>query len=112
MKKSLLLLAFIPGFLMSQTITSVQNGNASNPFTWDCLCFPSTSSDIIINHDLNMDVDWAVLSGGSITVNASGSLIQDADRSILVDGIGSQYINNGTSSFTNVAYTNGASGTN
>lgn len=59
-----------------------------------------------------MDVDWAVTGGGSITINAAGSLMQVGDRALLVDGSGSQFINNGTTSFNNVAFTNSAQGTN
>ncbi len=95
-----------------QTISSVQNGNASNPFTWSCTCFPSTNDNIIINHTINMDVNWLVNNGGSITVNNTGSLIQTGNRSILIDGTNSKYLNYGNSGFYDVAYTNGGYGTN
>jgi len=113
MKKSLLLLYLLPAFLYGQqTITSVQNGNATNPLVWDCFCFPTADDNIIINHAIGMDVDWAITGGGSITVNSTGSFIQSGVHSILVDGTGSYYSNYGNSSFLNIAYTNGASGTN
>lgn len=113
MKKLLLIIVAFPVFgFAQQTITSVQNGNASSPLTWDCLCFPTTDDNIIINHAINMDVDWAITAGGSITVNSTGSLMQQGLRGLLVDGTGSFYSNNGSSAFNNVAYTNGGSGTN
>lgn len=59
-----------------------------------------------------MDVDWAITGGGSITVNAGKSLLQTGLRSLLVDGIGSSYDNNGASAFNDIAYTNGGSGQN
>lgn len=113
MKKLLFTLSILPTVLYGQqTITSVQNGNASNPMVWDCACFPTTDDDIIINHTIAMDVDWAITAGGSITVNASGSLKQNGVHVLLVDGIGSQYLNYGASEFTDIAYTNGGSGVN
>lgn len=113
MKKILYILFFAPTvFFAQQTITSVQNGNASNPLTWDCFCFPTTDDDIIINHIVSMDVDWAITNGGSITVNTGKSLMQTGLRSLLVDGAGSVYVNNGSSSFNDIAYTNSGNGQN
>lgn len=113
MKKIIYFLVMLPTFVLSQqTITSVQNGNASNPLTWSCTCFPTTNDNIIINHAIVMDVDWAVTASGSITVNSGGSLLQSGLRSLLVEGAGSEYLNYGNSAFNDIAYTNGASGTN
>lgn len=113
MKRHLLILSFIPFLgLAQQTITSTQNGSASNPFIWNCLCIPSTNDNIIINHQISIDVNWAVTNGGSITINAGGQLIQSGLRSILIDGVGSEYMNYGNSAFDAMAYTNGASGQN
>lgn len=98
--------------LAQQTINSVQNGNASNPLTWDCICFPSTDDNVIVHHAVTMDVSWLVNGSGSITVNSSGSLIQNGLRDLLVDGAGSSYINHGTSAFNRIAYTNGSDGMN
>ncbi len=111
---SSLLLLFSGLFCFGQqTITSVANGNANNPFTWDCTCFPATSDNIIINHDIVMNVDWLVNGGGSITVNSSGSFIQDAQhRSILIDGANSEFNNLGQTTLTNLAFTNGGAGDN
>lgn len=95
------------------TITSVANGLAASPFTWDCTCIPATNDNVIINHDVSMNSDWLVNGGGSITVNASGSFIEDASyRSILFDGANTAFTNNGTSEFTNFGFTNGAAGIN
>jgi len=96
-----------------QTITSVNNGNANNPLVWDCLCFPTPNDEIIIAHDIVMNVDWIIATGGSITVNSGASLIQDANyRAIAVDGTGSAYTNNGTTELTNMTFTANATGTN
>lgn len=111
--KVLLFICFIPCFgSAQQTITSTQNGNASNPFVWNCICIPSTNDNIIINHQITIDVNWAITGGGSITVNSGGQLMQSGLRSILIDGAGSEYLNFGNSAFDAMAYTNGASGQN
>ena len=112
--KSRLLFAFCLPFALSaqQTITSTQNGSASNPLTWDCICLPTTDDHVIINHTLTMDVNWAVTNGGSITVNSSGALLQAGLKNLLVDGMNSEYINHGNSAFDQIAFTNGGALTN
>ncbi|MES2798932.1 MAG: T9SS type A sorting domain-containing protein [Bacteroidota bacterium] len=100
------LLLFIAFSSSSQTITSVMNGNATNPLVWDCTCFPTTSSDIVINHTINLDVDWAINAGGSITVNASGQLKQVGLKDLLVDGTGSFITNNGFTQLNRIAVMN------
>lgn len=95
-----------------QTIHSSMNGNASSPLTWDCLCFPTPDDIVIVDHQVTMDVDWAVTAGGRIEVSPGASLLQDADRQLLVDGTGAELRVYGTASFTDVAFTNSASGLN
>lgn len=113
MKKRLLPFCFLAVTATAQqTIHSVSNGAATNPFIWDCLCFPTTDDIIYVDHQVTMDVDWAVTSGGKIEVSAGASLVQDVDRQLLVDGAGSQLVINGTAGFTDIAFTNGASGSN
>lgn len=108
MKSRLLLVLSFPFALSAQqTITSTQNGAASNPLTWDCLCFPGTDDNVIINHTVTMDVNWAITASGSITVNASGALLQAGLKNLLVDGAGSEYINHGNSTFDQIAFING-----
>jgi hypothetical protein len=83
MIKNLLFTAF--GFLVignslqaqtRATRTTVMNGTALNPLTWDCTCIPVAGDNIIINHALTLNTDFAYTSG-SVTVNASGSMIGD-----------------------------------
>lgn len=113
MKKRLLPFCFLAVTATAQqTIHSVANGAATNPFTWDCTCFPGTDDIVIVDHQVTMNVDWAVLSGGKIEVSAGASLVQDANRQLLVDGAGSQLVINGTAGFADIAFTNGSSGTN
>jgi hypothetical protein len=108
MKSRLLLVLSFPFALSAQqTITSTQNGAASNPLTWDCLCFPGTDDNVIINHTVTMDVNWAITASGSITVNSSGALLQAGLKNLLVDGIGSEYVNHGNSTFDQIAFING-----
>lgn len=113
MKKGLLVL-FLGAFTAhaQQTIHSTSNGNASNPLIWDCFCFPTPDDIVIIDHQVTMDVDWLVNSAGRIEVSSGASLSQDADRQLLIDGSGSQLIINGTAVFTDIAFTNGSSGSN
>lgn len=112
MKNSLLAIGCLLTTTLSaqQTITSVQNGNASSPFTWDCFCFPTSDDSIVINHQVKMDVDWLVNSGGAITVNGGASLIQNGTHSILFDQGGSQLLvkPNGWSEMQNMSFTNAA----
>lgn len=95
-----------------QTIHSTANGSASNPLIWDCFCFPTTNDIVIVNHQVTMDVDWAITAGGRIDVSPGASLLQDADRQLLVDGTGSQLNVYGSAWFTDIAFTNGSGGTN
>lgn len=96
-----------------QTINSVMDGNASNPFTWDCTCFPATDDNINIHHDVIMDVNWLVNAGGSITVYSSGSFIEATGGiGILVDGNSSELSNHGVFQITNLGFTTGAVGNN
>lgn len=68
---------FFVGSLFAQTRTSVANGNWTMPTTWDCMCVPTPGSDVVINHTVTLTSNWGYTSG-SITINAGGSLIQDA----------------------------------
>lgn len=70
----------------AQNIASVANGLYYMPTTWDCLCLPTPGMHITINHQVTLNNDLGPLSG-SITINASGALVQDAvPRSMLMTG--------------------------
>ena len=91
---TLLILAFATLSLNATVITSAANGNATNPFTWNCTCIPMDGDTIIINHAITLDVDYAFTMGG-IQVNASGSITGNANNRIF--GVsGGYFINNGT----------------
>jgi hypothetical protein len=96
--------------LYGQTITSVSNGNASNPFVWSCTCIPPITSNIVINHVITMDSDW--YHTGTITVSASGQWIQQSNQDVLFDGPVASFVNNGHTELTYLGLTNGASGSN
>ncbi len=68
----LLVLLGLSNNLNSQTITSVANGNWTNPATWGG-AIPQPGSNIVINHTVTLNTDWGYTTG-SITINASGSL--------------------------------------
>lgn len=88
----------------AQTRTTIANGNATNPFTWDCTCVPTSGNDIVINHQLTLDVDFAYTSG-SVTVNASGALLGNSPNRILAVG-GGAFHNYGNVNIANM-YQNG-----
>lgn len=101
------------GTMAQQNITSVNDGNAANPLTWDCTCIPTPDDNLTINHDVIMNVDWIVNAGGSITVSNGSSFIQDAQyRTVLFDGGGTMFTNYGTTELTNIGFSNGAEGHN
>jgi len=73
--RNLLLIAVIFFSLFQYTnaqITSVANGNWTNPLTWGGTV-PTPGSDVIINHTVTLDMDWGYASG-SITINGAGAL--------------------------------------
>lgn len=97
MKQLLLSAAMIfslSGTISARIVTTQANGNATNPFTWDCLCVPVDGDTIIINHALTLDVDYAFTMGG-VQINASGSVTGNASNRIF--GVsGGYFLNNGT----------------
>lgn len=101
------------GAIAQQNIASIADGNASNPLVWDCTCIPTPDDNITVDHNIIMNADWIVNSGGSITVNSGASLIQDSqNRTILFDGGGSMFTNHGETELTNIGFSNGAEGHN
>ena len=73
--RNLLLIVVICFSLFQRTnaqITSVANGNWTNPLTWGGT-IPTPGSDVIINHTVTLDMDWGY-SSGSITINSAGAL--------------------------------------
>jgi hypothetical protein len=107
MKKLFLILsaAFISAFSLAQTRTTITNGNATNPFTWDCTCIPVPGNTIIVNHALTLDTDFAYTSG-SVTVNAGGSITGNSAQRIFGVGGGS-FTNNGTVDIANIYHSSG-----
>jgi hypothetical protein len=67
----MLLIFLISNETKSQTITSVTNGNWTDPATWGG-AVPTISNNVIINHIVTLNTDW--YSNGNITINNPGSL--------------------------------------
>ncbi|MDX2361373.1 MAG: T9SS type A sorting domain-containing protein [Crocinitomicaceae bacterium] len=111
MKRILLICLLLPIFGFSQTRTSTMDGDFFNPLIWNPLGLPTSGETIIINH--NVVLNTAVYyTSGSITINAGGSLIEDAvDRTFWADGTGS-VVNHGTFTTHLLALSPGASFTN
>lgn len=107
MRKNLLFLfsLAVPALVQAQTRTSVANGNATNPFTWDCTCIPLPGNDIVINHDVTLDADFAFV-GGSVTINATGALMGGTPDRFLGVGGGS-FTNHGILVIYNLLHSGG-----
>ena len=87
MKKtfSIIALCCIAVFSHAQ-ITSTQDGNWLDPQTWGGIIVPTPGTEVIINHNVTLNLDYAYNSGG-ITINSSGSLTQDATpRALALSG--------------------------
>ncbi len=109
---TLTLLLSVTFLCAQQTITSADNGLATNPLIWDCTCIPSPDDEIIIKHDITMNSNWVSNNGGSITITDQGTLIEDnQNRTILFDA-GAAFYNYGNTTLTNLAFSGGAEGHN
>ncbi len=90
-KNLLTILALIMGInaLTQAQITSVADGNWTNPTTWGGVP-PTPGSDVIINHQVVLDIDYGYTSG-SITINGAGSLTGNSNMralALIVGGMG------------------------
>lgn len=94
----ILLFTFISLQFKAQTAVSVTNGNWTSPLTWNCTCVPTTGYSVTINNNVTLNTSM-VFSTGGITINNTGSLIQDAsnNRDIWING--GYFNNNGTANF-------------
>jgi len=103
------ILSFFIKDITAQTYTSVSDGNFYGIGTWDCgLCIPipGVGNTIVIKHNIMLDTSY-VDNGGSITIDAGASLIQDAPGRII--GLsGNALTNNGIFIVDNVATTGGS----
>lgn len=76
------LLAFLGFMLVAATVfsqnvrQSVANGNALNPFIWDCICIPLPGDSIVIKHQVTLDTDFGYTSG-AVVITSTGKLIGD-----------------------------------
>jgi hypothetical protein len=91
------------------TRTSIANGNATSPFTWDCTCIPLPGDNVIINSNVILDNDWAYTTG-SLTINSGKSLTGNTATRALAVG-GGTFTNSGTTSIAFI-YHNGGTFTN
>ena len=89
------------------TYTSTQNGDWTNPATWTPFGVPIPGDDAIINHTVTLNTSFAYTSG-SITVNATASLVQDnSSRDIWLNGASATFTNNGTTTIRNLLLSDG-----
>ncbi len=83
---------FLSSAISGQTATSIASGNWTNPLIWSCTCVPFNGYSVTINNSVTLNTSMAFTVGG-ITINNTGSLIQDAslNRDIWING---GYFNN------------------
>jgi len=95
---------FIVSSIAAQTATSVANGNWFSPTTWGGTV-PTPGYNVIINHQVTLTSNYGY-SSGSITINSSGSLIQDSSPRALAQNGGS-FSNAGTVTLSKMAFFSG-----
>lgn len=95
---------FLISSLIAQTATSVANGNWFSPATWGGT-IPTPGYNVIINHQVTLTSNYGY-SSGSITINPSGSLIQDSSPRALAQNGGS-FSNAGTVTLSKTAFFSG-----
>lgn len=79
---------------ISQSATSIANGNWMNPFTWDCTCVPLPGYNVTINHNVALDTGLYIPSG-SVIINSGASLTgNNPQRDIWLNG--GSFSNSGT----------------
>lgn len=107
MKKILLLIGILALSFTANAriVTSAANGNATNPFSWDCTCIPIDGDTINIIHAITLDVDYAFTMGG-IHIFSNGSVTGDINQRIF--GVsGGFFINEGTMTMGYIAHNGG-----
>ncbi|MBP7808830.1 MAG: T9SS type A sorting domain-containing protein [Bacteroidia bacterium] len=109
MKKLLQILIFtsLTVSVKAQTATSIANGNWTNPLTWNCTCVPINGYSVTINNNVTLNTSMIFNTGG-ITINNTGSLIQDAslNRDIWING--GYFNNNGNANFRYLLVSSGS----
>jgi hypothetical protein len=97
MKKLLLSLSLLISLgSQAQTATSTVAGAWLNPTTWNCGCVPISGYSVTINHSVTLNTSMTFTTGG-VTIGNNGSLVQDANRDILISG--GYFYNNGNANF-------------
>lgn len=71
--------------LNAANITSLSNGNWSNPATWSTGTVPGNNDNVTINHNINLDV--SVTTKTSITINSGFSLISETSTLQIKNGV-------------------------
>jgi len=106
-KKAILLPVLLMSFTTSSfsaTVTSIADGNWSDPSIWVTGRVPISTDSIIINTHVYYDVDVFIRAGGSITINAGAILCGENAFEILCGG----YLAcNGTLSGSTIKMTDG-----
>jgi hypothetical protein len=92
-------------FASAQSYTSAGNGNWTSPTTWTPMGVPVTFTDVTINHAVVLDIDFG-MNSGTITIDSSGSLIENvSNRNFVI--YGGLLENNGIFTISNFWNSNG-----
>ncbi|MBL7890790.1 MAG: T9SS type A sorting domain-containing protein [Bacteroidia bacterium] len=97
MKKHLLAICSIILLIIkgtSQNISSVTDGDWTNPSIWSCNCIPSNGNNITINNNILLSANYSY-SSGSITITSSG-ILTDGNTGKKLTVAGGTLNNNGT----------------
>lgn len=77
----------------SQNVSSVANGNWTNPSVWSCSCVPTSGNNVTISHEITLNTNYAY-SAGTVTVNNNG-LLSDGHQGKTLSVLGGTLNNNG-----------------
>ncbi len=80
-----------PFAVKAQTRTSIANGSATAPTTWDCGCVPNAAASLVIQHSVTLNSartynDVTIASGGTFLAQGAGSLTVNGNMDIKAGG--------------------------
>lgn len=66
-------MVFTIGSSAQITVSSVADGDWTDPVTWDCVCVPQNGDTVVVQHEVDLPTDVVHL-GGALRITASGAL--------------------------------------
>ena len=74
------------------TRSSASSGNFNNAANWDCACIPAAGNDVVVSHDMNLDVSFSQSAARTFTVNSGKTLTINSGVKLEIAG---NLVNNG-----------------